>query len=451
MRIETELVETANGYIKDGIEYNYLKTYEIYSDKGTFVGRASISATNNGLEDPSVVFRERYNSLVERAKRLDKEESQEQEEQNKPEENSYGINHGVNFLEGKPCSTLSGDTNDNKTIYEASIINKKDGVTWLHKNDFESREAAQEWVDKEKNKVNEFIADMKVWKPSPDGELKEEPLGLTFDDEYTVEIKEIPSSNESSASVSDVKNALDKSTINDIDSRIKNLKLPAGLSPQEITSKIQSEIMDITNQISTDAITELITYTTSLPGTIPSRIQKHTMDTFNELKTTMSIEFSKLGVNVEDEINKANEKRNEKLKSGIFNQAQKLLGDAQKYIEHALDEVDKGAQDIAKHAEEGISYVRKKIRNFIEPIQKEINSKCMIAKNTIETETDKMCKNVGESIGQTMAKKYNKAIEIAAKEQYQKIETSKKKAITKAYAAKQKATLKIMGMLGFSS
>ena len=450
MRIEKEIVETENGFTKDGIDYYYLKTYHIYSDKGTYVGAASIECTAKGFEPgTSITFQSRYDSLVERAKRLDKEESQEQE-QNKPEENSYGINHGVNFLEGKPCSTLSGNIQD-KITYEVNIICKKDGITWLHQNGFESKEAAQEWVNKEKNKVNEFIGDMKVWKPGSDGELKEEPLGITFDDEYTVEIKEIPSSNESSASVSDVKNALDKSAINDIDSRIKNLKLPAGLSPQEITSKIQSEIMDITNQISTDAITELITYTTSLPGTIPSRIQKHTMDTFNELKTTMSIEFSKLGVNVEDEINKANEKRNEKLKSGIFNQAQKLLGDAQKYIEHALDEVDKGAQDIAKHAEEGISYVRKKIRNFIEPIQKEINSKCMIAKNTIETETDKMCKNVGESIGQTMAKKYNKAIEIAAKEQYQKIETSKKKAITKAYAAKQKATLKIMGMLGFSS
>ena len=65
MRIETELVLTQNGYIKDGIEYNYLKTYEIYSDKGTFVGRASISATNSGLEDPSIVFRERYDSLIE--------------------------------------------------------------------------------------------------------------------------------------------------------------------------------------------------------------------------------------------------------------------------------------------------------------------------------------------------------------------------------------------------
>ena len=448
MRIEKEIVETENGYTKDGIDYYYLKTYYIYSDKGTYVGAATIECTAKGFEPgTSVTFQSRYNSLVEKAKRLDKEESQEQNQsQGGQENNSYGINHGVNFLEGKPCSTLSGNIQD-KTTYEANIICKKDGITWLQQNGFESREAAQEWVNKEKNKVNESIADMKVWKPGSDGELKEELLGITFDDEYTVEIKEVLPSNSlsKSFSLSDIKNTENNVVEKKLDYKIE---LPKELSQKSISKKIRDDLNYLINK---DALTDLITYTASLPGTIPSRIQKQSIETFNELKTTLSKEFAKLGTNVEDEINKLNEKRNAKSKTSIFDNAQQLLADAQKTIEKILDDIDKGAQDIAKHAEEGTSYINKQIQNFIQAKQKQINSQCLIAKNTIETETDKMCKNVGESIGQTMAEKYNKAIEIAAKEQYQKIETNKQKAITKAYAAKQKAILKVMGMLGFSA
>jgi len=439
MRIEKEIVETENGYTKDGIDYYYLKTYYIYSDKGTYVGAASIECTAKGFEPgTSITFQSRYNSLVEKAKKLDKEESQEQKEQPKEDEkNSWAINHGVNFLEGKPCSTLSGDTN--KTTYNVTITNKNDGVVWIEKKDFDSRDEANKWVDEQKNQVNAFIGDMKVWKPNASGELQEEPLGITFDDEYSVEINEVSPNNEKSSAKSDLQEKIGK------------IELPAELSPTEIAARIQSEVQSLTTQISTDAVSELMIYATSLPATIPSRIQKHTMDTFNERKTTLSKELGKLGVNIEDDLLSKAESYNSKAKAKILEQAQKLIGDAQTEIEKALDKVDSGAQDIARHAEEGISYVKKQIKNFVEPIQKTINSKCQTAKNNIEKTTDQMCESVGQKVGQTMAEKYNRAIEIAAKEQYQKIETNKKKAITKAYAAKQKAILKVMGMLGFSA
>ena len=476
MRIEKEIVATENGYTKDGIDYYHLKTYYIYSDKGTYVGAASIECTAKGFEPgTSVTFQSRYNSLVEKAKRLDKEESQKQEEQNKPEEEKEDpnkdvpieettIDPGKNWQEGKKTSSFSGNDKYSKPTYKVEIKYKSDGNIYLSKGDFADKTEAKNWLDEQKEKTNESLSSATEFSNSANG-LESKPSDKKYNDVFTDEIIKCEPLTSSSSNLSST-NSLGN-TINNISSEVtSNLQNSASSNGDELKDAITKAFGTAKNPLSfsyNDIVNNISKITTDMSTKISLRVDQKLNDaknmlnqkvaeitakSFEDAKTTMAKEIDKLNINSEKLEEITNKEINEGMeKAGNLAMEQKNKIDklcAAQIMAKALQ----GAAEIARHMDEGPAYVIKEVYKLLKPLQSQMESITTRTNGELDKQQDKLAQSLGVKKGLAKAEEFNKKIQKLAKEQYEKLKTAESKAKNKAFQALQVAKLKIMALTG---
>lgn len=414
MRIEIEIEEAENGFIKDGINYNCLKTYYIYSDKGTLVDDVTIECTPSGMEPgASPSFQAQYDVAVEKAKKLDIEESKEDEENKVEIESKFD-----KLNNGEPTSTFS----------TGNPIDPQEGME------------------------------------SNTGSSNNSPTNST--ETNTSSTSTSNSSRTIKSSVSDLnaqRKALGTTAMETVGSGVMVASTIMGLKDTaEITAKLTEVALAAAVERATQALTEYGTKFIMLPTTIPTKISNATQERisktkgdkdkngneYDPVKISIGDALKSLSNDIEDLTKLDAETLDLNIKNKKIDEIKEKLQKATLSAQEKLEKGNAAIQKIVSHVGEGVEWLQQNIDKEISRIDYNIRTELETAYNKAESSINTFCESEGDKIGTRIVKEYNNLIGKQAK----KLDDEKKKAVKQAKiktnAAIQKAKLKIFAMLG---
>lgn len=419
MRIEIEIEEAENGFIKDGINYNCLKTYYIYSDKGTLVDDVTIECTTSGMEPgASPSFQAQYDVAIEKAKKLDIEESKEDEE------NKVEIDSKFDKLNnGEPTSTFStGNPVDPQEDMESNTGSSNNSIETSNSSSSNSTESSNSSTSSSTGTLKSSVSNL-----STQGKA----LGTTAMETVGSGVM--------------------------VASTIMGLKDTA-----EITAKLTEVALAAAVERATQALTEYGTKFIMLPTTIPTKISNATQERisktkgdkdkngneYDPVKISIGDALKSLSNDIEDLTKLDAENLDLNIKNKKIDEIKEKLQKATLSAQEKLEKGNAAIQKIVSHVGEGVEWLQQNIDKEISRIDYNIRTELETAYNKAEISINTFCESEGDKIGTRIVKEYNNLIGKQAK----KLDDEKKKAIKqakiKSNAAIQKAKLQIFAMLG---
>lgn len=221
----------------------------------------------------------------------------------------------------------------------------------------------------------------------------------------------------------------------------------------ELLQSLTIELTSVATQKITENATKLLAdYTKAhleLIETMPSRLYQKTQDVFNDNKITLQEALSELtGIPIEDQIEEAKDKSNEKSKNNFVKNFQKTLTNINGFIDKYSSEASDKLEQLCQYIEAGPDFLEGQIDKQVKSMTKDIKRKLDDQTKKDQKAMDEFLDQQAENAGQALAEKFNKKIRDKAKDQRYKLDKAKTKTNQMVKVNKQKGILQMMGQFG---
>lgn len=221
----------------------------------------------------------------------------------------------------------------------------------------------------------------------------------------------------------------------------------------ELLQSLTIELTSVATQKITENATKLLAdYTKAhleMVESMHSRLHQKTQDVFNDNKITLQEALSELtGIPIEDQIEEAKDKSNEKSKNNFVQNFQKTLTNINSFIDKYSSEASDKLEQLCQYIEAGPDFLENQIDKQVKSMTKDIKRKLDDQTKKDQKAMDEFLDQQAENAGQALAEKFNKKIRDKAKDQRYKLDKAKTKSNQMIKVNKQKGILKIMGQFG---
>ena len=227
-----------------------------------------------------------------------------------------------------------------------------------------------------------------------------------------------------------------------------------GMNADAIALEVAEQLMGLAvakiEEVVQQEVQKIATAMISIPASVPGKIQSKAMETFNQNKKSLSDLMGEIDSSAEEQQEKAEEDAKKESEEKKKKSAKEKLDKVKNSVGGAIDKVNKGMANICAYVEAGPKWLLTKTNALLDEQVKFVTDQTDAAIKSVQKGVDEFCEARGQAIGEKMAEKYNKKLEVQAKDKIVKIEKQKKKAKTKANTAIQKGILKIMAMTGIA-
>ena len=208
----------------------------------------------------------------------------------------------------------------------------------------------------------------------------------------------------------------------------------------EATSVATAQLSQITAKITEAPIKAAL----NAPKIMKEQMQK----TFNEEKTTLAKEMKNFNITAEDRIEEQSKKSEEDAEKSNKKSLAAKLSSLNTSVSKTTTAINDKVSSIAKYIAEGPEWVSNQISKALEESLSNLNTSIDNTCESINNGVEEFARSQGKTAGKKLANQYNKIIEKQARKTYNIMQENKSKAKIKAFAALQKAKLKIMALTG---